>query len=377
MSKPADDLPPDDHRRGGFGTGTPPALAVRTIIAFILCVAAGFLATWLRVPLAWILGPLVVAAILSISGISFWTPIFGQRLGQFTVGLSVGLNIKGAVVVALAPLIPAMLLLGVGAIMVGAVVSTVFARVARVDHKTAYFAMMPGGMVEMANVGASIGARHEPIALTQAMRVALVVCLLPPLILVVGTPGNDFTEMHAVDLSPPLIAVAVMAGLVGVAAARICRLNNHWMIGALIGAGVISAVGLVDGKMPTPIFWAGQFLLGITIGARFQREIVLRLLRYALVSAGAIVLLLSCLLGSGGLLAWLTELDFATAALATAPGGVPEMAVTAQVMHLNVALITTFQLVRAFMINAFATHIFAILTRAGLFRLGERILGKP
>jgi len=44
----------------------------------------------------------------------------------------------------------------------------------------------------------------------------------------------------------------------------------------------------------------------------------------------------------------LTGLDLASAALATSPGGFAERAVTAQVLHLSVGLVTAFHVVRAF-----------------------------
>lgn len=350
---------------------------LRTVAAFALCVIAGFAASSLGIPLAWVLGPLLMSATLSVCGVSFWTPIFGQRLGQFVVGLAIGLNLKGAVLIGLAPLFPAMVGLGIGAILIGATIGLVFARFAHIDAKTGFFALMPGGLVEMANIGASIGARHEPIAITQAVRIAMVVCILPPLVLATGTAGSDVFASNAGALPFPLLAVTAAAGFLGVAAAYLSRLNNHWMIGALIGAGSISAFGIVDGTMPTPLFWTGQLLLGVAIGSRFQRDIVRRLSRYIMVSALAVATLIGCLLASAAILAKLADIDFATSALATAPGGVPEMAVTAQVMQLNVALVTTFQFVRAFIINAFAAHIFTLLTRLGFFRLGERLLGKP
>lgn len=51
------------------------------------------------------------------------------------------------------------------------------------DRKIAFYSMMPGGLSEMATLGAAAGAQSEPIAISQALRVALLVCILPPLII--------------------------------------------------------------------------------------------------------------------------------------------------------------------------------------------------
>ena len=69
----------------------------------------------------------------------------------------------------------------------------------------------------------------------------------------------------------------------------------------------------------------------------------------------------------------LTGLDLASAALATSPGGFAERAVTAQVLHLSVGLVTAFHVVRAFVVNGFAEHCRAVFERVGLFAALNRL----
>lgn len=53
--------------------------------------------------------------------------------------------------------------------------------------------------------------------------------------------------------------------------------------------------------------------------------------------------------------------------LGTSPGGTTEMSVTAQTLHLSVGLVTAFHVVRAFVVNGFATRCHARFERIGLF----------
>ena len=50
--------------------------------------------------------------------------------------------------------------------------------------------------------------------------------------------------------------------------------------------------------------------------------------------------------GFAALLAWTSELPFATLVLATAPGGIAEMCITAKVLQLGVPLVTAFHVTR-------------------------------
>ena len=111
--------------------------------------------------------------------------------------------------------------------------------VGKIDHKTAFFSLTPGGLSEMANIGVSVGAEPEPIAISQALRVALLVCLMPPLIIALGIDGGMSNQAAQIRLSWFEVAAALSAGLAGVAVIR----GQVWgrFIGiALVGLSLIA-----------------------------------------------------------------------------------------------------------------------------------------
>jgi membrane AbrB-like protein len=329
----------------------------------------------LHVPLAWILGPLVATAGAAMVGAPVFAPVAGRRLGQVVVGISIGLNVTGAVVVSMLVWFPVMLVTTLVAVLCSAVVSVPFAALSGIDRKTAFFAMMPGGLSEMANLGAAAGGQPEPIALAQALRVALVVCLLPPTIVALDIHGTVTGFLSMPLLPPDRIGLAIVIALAGVLAARLLRLNNPWMIGALCATAIAAATGALAGRLPFALYALAQFMIGISIGARFRREVVVKLRRIFFTSALFILCLMVMLFGYAWLLSTLTGLDLATAALSASPGGIAEMAITAQTLSLSVGLVTGFHIVRAFMVNAFTLSLWNILHRIGLFALLDWVGG--
>ena len=338
----------------------------------VLAALAGHGAQLANVPLAWILGPLIVTAIAAMSGFSVFAPLAGRRLGQVLVGASIGLNITAPVLWLIITWLPVMIVTSLIAITLGAVVSVPFAALSRTDRKTAYFSMMPGGLSEMANLGTAAGAQGEPIAVAQALRVGLLVCVLPPLIIALDIHGTIDEMAHVSTLPLQDTAFVLMMGLAGVGLARLARLNNPWMIGALTGAGAAAATGLFFGRLPLPLYWFGQFMIGISIGARFKRDIVLRLPRVVLASTIFILTLAALLFGYAAIVSTWSGLDLASATLGASPGGLAEMAITAQTLHLSVGLVTGFHVVRAFLVNAFASQLLTLFERVGLFAALER-----
>jgi len=343
---------------------TPAGLAVLAAAAVV-----AYLASRLGVPLAWVLGALAVTAAGSLANVRVIAPVNGRRFGQLLVGSNIGLNMSAEAMALIAQWLPAMLATAVAAVGAAAVLSVPFARAARIDTTTAFFSLTPGGLSEMANIGHDEGARPEPIALSQAIRVALLVCTMPPLIIALGFDGGiPGTAAARQTLSLPDVAITLAVCLGCVAVLRLLRANNAWMIGALVGAGIVATTGLIEGHLPAALFAFGQFLIGIAIGARFRRESLMRLPRVCVVVTLFIVVLAAVLLGYAALLAAVTGIDFSSAALAASPGGLAEMSLTAQVLHLNVALVTSFHIVRSFFVNGLTQHVFRLLRRIGLFR---------
>lgn len=74
------------------------------------------------------------------------------------------------------------------------------------------------------------------------------------------------------------------------------------------------------------------------------------------------VLILLCL-GSASAVAWLSGIPWATMALATAPGGLAEMGLTAKLLRLGVPVVTAFHIVRLAVVVTTAAPGFRLLRR--------------
>lgn len=346
---------------------------LRLAFGYAAATLAGFGASLIHLPLAWVLGPLAAAAAIGIAGMRLPAPTITRRAGQLIIGATVGLSMTGPVVAGLAAWLPLMLVTALFSILVSATFSTLLARFARIDGKTAFFAVLPGGLSEMGNIGAGIGARMEPIALIQALRIAVVVLLIPPLMV---AHGLYQAPEPMPDLAPEYVGLALLVSLSGALLAHLARFNNPWVVGALIATGILTAAEITQGRMPHLLFALGQVLIGYNIGTRFRRDSLRRLPRVAAIGIGIILLMVLVMALYALALNNIFNLDFAVAVLSSSPGGTAEMAATAQILHLPVALITAFHVVRAVLVNGFATYYWRGLTAIGYLPALERFVGR-
>lgn len=327
------------------------------------------------IPLAFLLGPLIFTAALSLMGFDVRTSLGLRKMGQLTVGATAGLNLTSTILAQLFAWLPLMLASSIMAVLASALISVLFGIWANVDRMSAYYAGLPGGLAEMANIGAEAGADPEPIAVAQTVRVGFIVVVVPPTLVLFGvTPGGPATIVPSIDWIWLPVLIAGGGAFAYVLGAM--RLNNPWMIGATIWAAALTSSGIVSGHMPQPIFLLAQYLIGTAVGSRFRPFMIRRLPRVTAFSIVTVAMLGLVMIGFSAVLIQFVDLDLTTAILATSPGGMSEMAATAEALHLAIATVVAFQVVRAMTVNAFAMHFWNGLNRIRFFDAAERLFGK-
>lgn len=310
------------------------------------------------------IGPLLAMAAVKVFGAHVDAPPGGRQAGQLIIGCALGLYFTPVVISALADHAVAMLFAAVLAILLGYISGYSLFRISGVDKTTAFFASVPGGAAEMAVLSDRFGAATDKVALAQSLRILLVVVMIPAILVFSGAHGVDLYQPSPGQVSYSGLALllslcAIVGGIL-----TIVNIPNAWMLGPLLVsiAVTVSETGL--SAMPVPLSNFGQLLIGCALGARFEQGFIHSARRYLLglvVSIG-MALVLSALFGFA--LAYLTGIPIPTMILATAPGGIAEMGITAKVLQLGVPLVTAFHVTRVVLL---------VTTTAPLFKIAQRL----
>jgi membrane AbrB-like protein len=320
--------------------------AAAVIATFLAGLAGGLLARLVGMPLPYMLGSFFVTMALGLYGVPIRHIRQARTAGQFVVGSSIGAQFTPAIVLKLALLLPFILGGALLSMVVGAVCALMLLKLTDIDRKTAFFATMPAGVVEMANIAGRYGGAPEPIMVVQTMRVALTVTAAPFFVVHFASVGARQALDQAATMPWLMLAmVAVVAAIVGSVLTRV-RLPNAWFLGSIIGAAVLGALGVAQGRVPDILLVAAQVVMGISLGTQFRHEFLTKLFG---VLRGAVVTVLFAIIAMGLLgiaCAYLLALPVPTMVLAFAPAGMGEMVLTGKVLGLDALLIAGFQMVR-------------------------------
>jgi membrane AbrB-like protein len=332
-------------------------------LTLALALAAGLLAQWLRVPLPWMIGPLFAVAAARMADIRLLPLAGGRHAGQWAIGTALGLYFSPAVVAQLAEHAPLVIGAAAGSLLLGMACALLTLRLGGVDVPTAFFASLPGGASEMTMLAHREGGAIDRVAAAHALRVLMVVSLVPFALSYSGAHGSDLYTPLTRDVDWLRFPLLVIASFAGIGLFRLLRLVNAWVLGPLLGVGVVTAFDIPLSALPRWMVNGGQLLIGCAFGCRFSREFFRSAPRFMSVAALAALLSIALSFAFAGALATLTAVPLGTLSLATAPGGIAEMCLTAQMLQLGVPLITACHVLRVAVLTLGAGPAFGIFRR--------------
>lgn len=316
--------------------------------------AAAELFSWWNTPLPWMLGPLIATSLASMGGAQTASWSVARNAAQWTIGAALGLYFTPAVT-ALVLSLWWVILLGIAwALLLGWLFGLGLYRVhaprmrAVPAHRlraTCYFAGAIGAASEMTLLSEREQALTELVASSHSLRLVVVTLVIPFALQWSGLQGvGEWGGARAVHWQ----GLALLGVCTGLGAWLMLRLDraNPWFLGALLASMALAMCDLELSAVPQPMMHAAQLLIGVSLGVRFRRDFLRTAPAWlGTVALGSLVLMALCA-GFAAAVAWATGQPWVTMVLATAPGGIAEMAITAKVLQLGVPLVTALQVCR-------------------------------
>lgn len=224
------------------------------LVPWLLCALGGAVASWAGVPAGWLVGPMVVAVVLSLvaGGRAApnvqWTRPWPNRFGQTVIALLAVGPVAQSSPAELAAGLPLALLVTVASMLVAFAASSLLHRRAGVDRATSVVATLPGGASLMLAVAREAGADEKFVVFSQYLRLLVVSLSLPAVILLLDGPGDARPD----DAVAPIGVAADPTAMDS--ASRISEWAGDWSSWAMIAAAMAlgAAVAKLMPKFPAP-----------------------------------------------------------------------------------------------------------------------------
>ncbi len=217
----------------------------------------------------------------------------------------------------------------------------------------AYFASMPGGLVEAVLLGEKAGADVRILTIQHFIRVLSIVAVVPLLFFiftgeVVGSAAGENLQSGG-RYSGSDVALIVAIAAVGLLIGRFIRLPASHLLGPLLLAIVLSVGGIVSVSVPPWMLHGAQYLVGVTLGAQFAGINGAMLRKGFGLGAVTVSYMLVLGLGFGWVLSHFVPASVPAMFISFAAGGLTEMSLIALSLDLSPLTVAIHHLIRIFL----------------------------
>jgi membrane AbrB-like protein len=317
--------------------------ASRTLVTLAIAAVGGSVFGLLGLPAGWMTGAMTAVAVAGMAKVRVDVPAPLQTVLFVLIGSILGTSVSPELVSELRHWPISLAILFVNVLAVQLAVEFFLRRFYRWDEQTAFFAAVPGLTSYVLALALPTRADISRIAVSQTIRVFLLVLIMPNILSFVG--GTAASTAQAVA-GPLDVAGTLAAGAVGGFLMRYTGIPAAPMMGAMLGSGLLHGFGILHGGLPLYVQVPVYISLGAMIGIRFSGTSPQTLATMLLPSLGSFAVgMIVAALG-----ALVTGLLVAVPAsqllLAFAPGGIDVMTAVAFALNLDAAFVAGHQLAR-------------------------------
>ena len=341
--------PQDDNWINRLSGSLTPKFFKNLFTALGIGLIGGLIAHGIAMPLAWMMGPMLATFVASLLRVKMGIPMRFRSIILGVIGVFLGASFTPDALDQAArwPISMIAVLLYVPIITI--VVTWFYSKVAKLDPATALFSATPGGLTPMVVLGAAAGGNEQEIAVTQGLRVLLLVMSAPLIaLLITGVVANGHGNSEAMQMTLSDGLITAFCAISTVVIFRKIGVPASEMTGAMMASMLLHVTGVVEGNLPEWLLAGSLLILGAAIGSRFAGVKLSFLIRLAGYSIFATLLILAFT----GVVAWFVsdwlDLDYIAVLLAFAPGGVAEMSLIALALNVEPSFVAFHHIVRIF-----------------------------
>ncbi|ASS76105.1 hypothetical protein CIG75_14830 [Tumebacillus algifaecis] len=329
--------------------------------ALSIALFGGLLFTLLQVPLPWMLGPLTLVMIwqLTTKRQLYW-PNFFRDLSSLVLGYLLGASITQETGLQILHHLPSMFVVTALTVFFSCTIGYWVAKGAGIGVYSGVFGNVPGGLTQMVLVSEELDEVDATVVTFMQMIRLLGVVFIVPFLAVHGLSADLDSPLNAmISQDAPLFLpipwwsiwpLFLLVALLGAWGGRKIGLPAAVLTGPLLATALLVLLGLPAPQLPSDTILIAQLLIGVHIGLQMKIENLGNIKKLTLftVLSSVVLVLFSLLLGA--VLSSITGMGLTTAFLATAPGGIAEMGITAAMVHADLSMVTAYQLFRIFFI---------------------------
>jgi len=321
------------------------------LLVILISIPSAIVADYFNIPLAWMLGPMLVISITALSGIKIKMPKLALSSILIVLGLHIGNYIDQNLINQMTEWVWTSIIMFVYILISILIVSKYLQKFSGYNVKTSIFSAAPGALGPL-----MILAEHEKSDLSQVatshlIRLIIIITVIPFFVVNYSTNEAlviekfnylDQNHFHLLILLIGSISLIFVFDKIGVPAALLS--------GTLVASGILQISEVASYKLPNESINFCLLILGASVGCRFADKSLKEVASNSFHSLVATIILVTLGLLAAIVATYFVDTNFLTLLLSFSPGGIYEVAVIAIAFDLDPNFVAFHHIIRLLMI---------------------------
>jgi hypothetical protein len=320
-------------------------------IVILISIPSAIIAEYLRVPLAWMLGPMLAISIAALMGVKVVMPKLALSLILIILGLHIGNYIDQNLLSQMKDWIWTSMIMFFYILVSILIVSKYLQKFSGYKEKTSIFSAAPGALGPLLILAEYEKSDLSQVATAHLIRLIIIITLFPFFVVNFSpTEAMEIEKFNYMDQNHLNLLILLIGSVILIYIFDKIKVPAPLLAGALVASGILQITEIASYKLPDQSINFCLLILGASVGCRFADKSLNEVIKNTVHSFVATALLVVLGIIAAIAASYFVENSFLTLLLSYCPGGIYEVAVIAIAFDLNPNFVAFHHIIRLLMI---------------------------
>ena len=317
------------------------------ISVILISIPSAIVADYFNIPLAWMLGPMIVTSIAALAGLKVVMPKIALSSILIILGLHIGNYIDQNLFNQMINWFWTSVIMLIYIIICILIVSKYLQKYAGYGEKASIFSSAPGALGPLMILAENEKTDLSQVATSHLIRLIIIITVIP--FIIVNNTGSEVLLLDNFDYMGQnhlKLILLITASLFFIFIFDKIRVPAALLSGTLFASGLLQITDIASYKLPDASINFCLLILGASVGCRFAEKTVKEIANNSLHSIVATTILVLLGLLAAYIATFFVDTNILTLILSFSPGGIYEVAVIAIAFDLDPDFVAFHHIIR-------------------------------
>ena len=317
------------------------------ISVILVSIPSAIVADYFNIPLAWMLGPMIITSIAALAGLKILMPKIALSSILIILGLHIGNYIDENLINQMINWIWTSLIMLIYIIVCILIVAKYLQKFSGYSEKASIFSAAPGALGPLMILAENEKTDLSQVATSHLIRLIIIITVIP--FIIVNNTNSEILLIDEFDYMSQNhinLFLLVAASLFFIFIFDKINIPAALLSGTLFASGLLQITDIASYKLPDASINFCLLILGASVGCRFAEKTVKEIANNSLHSVVATTILVLLGLFAAYIATFFVDTNILTLILSFSPGGIYEVAVIAIAFDLDPDFVAFHHIIR-------------------------------